>query len=76
LASTVAVLGQADVLTDAGGAMARWIWVSLSYATFGLGIKDGRVVEAAPIARWAIGKPERQVADFYRRKGAEFAAVP
>jgi hypothetical protein len=49
-----------------------WIWVSLNYATFGLRVEEGVVVDAAPIARWAIGKTERQVADYYRRRGARF----
>lgn len=54
----------------------RWVWVSLPYATFGLGIRQGVVVEAAPIARrYALGKPERQVADHYRRKGAVFQTL-
>lgn len=50
----------------------RWIWVSVSYATFALCVRNGRIVEAPPIARWAIGRDERDVADFYRRKGAIF----
>lgn len=50
----------------------RWIWVSLPYATFALAVEAGRVVQAAPIAGWAIGQPEHRVADFYRRRGAEF----
>jgi len=54
----------------------RWIWVSLPYATFALAARDGLVVDAAPIARWSIGKPEQQVADYYRRKGAEFRPLP
>lgn len=49
-----------------------WIWVSLSYATFGIRVEKGIVVEAAPIARWAVGKPEGFVADYFRRKGARF----
>lgn len=53
----------------------RWIWVSLPHATFAVVIRDGRVVDAAPIARWAVGKPERQVADYWRRKGARFAPL-
>ena len=32
-----------------------WVWVSLSYATFGLRVEHGRVVEAPPIARWTVG---------------------
>jgi hypothetical protein len=53
----------------------RWIWVSLTYATFAIVVRDGRVVDAAPIARWAVGRPERRVADYYRRKGAQFASL-
>ena len=49
-----------------------WIWVSSHYATFGIAVRDGIVVDAAPIARWAIGKPEGYVAGYYRRKGAVF----
>jgi hypothetical protein len=52
-----------------------WIWVSLPYATFAVVTRDGRVIDAAPIARWAIGKPEQQVADYFRRKGATFARL-
>lgn len=55
---------------------ARWIWVSLPYATFGLAVKAGQVVDAAPIARWAIGKPESTVAAYYRKRGAEFREIP
>ncbi|WP_188189654.1 hypothetical protein [Nonomuraea sp. SYSU D8015] len=38
--------------------------------TFAIVVRDGRVVDAAPIARWAVGKPEQRVSDYYRRKGA------
>jgi hypothetical protein len=50
----------------------RCIWVSLPHATFGLVVRAGKVIDAAPIARWAVGKDERYVADYYRRKGAAF----
>jgi hypothetical protein len=53
----------------------RWIWVSMPYATFGIVTRGGRVVDAAPIARWAIGKPEGQVAGYFRRKGAVFETL-
>ena len=52
-----------------------WVWVSLPYATFGIEVRDGRVVDAAPIARWAIGKSEQYVANYYRRKGARFVKL-
>lgn len=53
----------------------KWVWVSLPYATFGLGIEDGKIVEAPPIARWVIGKSEMWVASYYRRKGATFIVL-
>lgn len=56
--------------------LAGWVWVSLPWATFGLEVQDGHVVDAAPIARWAIGKPEADVAAYYRRRGAQFARLP
>lgn len=51
------------------------IWVDLPYACFGLIVRGGRVVDAAPIARWSVGKDERFVADYYRKKGARFVRV-
>jgi hypothetical protein len=55
--------------TDVSG---KLIHVSLPYATFGLICRNGTVVQAPPIARWAIGKTEAAVADYYRRRGATF----
>lgn len=31
-------------------------YISLSYATFGIETKDNIITEAAPIAKWMIGK--------------------
>ena len=50
-------------------------WVSLPYATFGIITDAGRVVDAAPIARWTIGKPDRYVYSYYLRKGADLQVV-
>lgn len=53
------------------------IWVSVpGFATFGLVVAGGKVVDAAPISRWAIGHPERRVADYWRRRGATFVRLP
>lgn len=49
----------------------RWIWVSLPYATFAIIVSGGVVVDAAPIARKSIGRPEREVTDYYRSRDAE-----
>jgi hypothetical protein len=50
----------------------RWIWVSLPQATFAIITHHGKVVEAAPIAQWLVGKDEREVAKYLRSKGAVF----
>jgi hypothetical protein len=54
--------------------MERYFWISLPYATFGVGVTGGRVTSAAPIAAWALGK-EASVLSFYRRKGAEIVEI-
>lgn len=52
------------------------IWVTARWATFGLVVREGRVVEAAPICRWALGEREGTVADWLRQRGARFERVP
>lgn len=54
----------------------RWVRVSLPYATFALGCDEGKVVVAPPIAKWTLGRDEREVSEFYRSKGAEFTNLP
>ena len=51
----------------------RCIWVSLPHATFGLIISGGRITDTAPIAKWAIGRDEREVSAYFRKRGAQFA---
>lgn len=48
----------------------RLIWVSLSYACYGLIVDGGRVVAAPPIAAWMIGRDEVYVAHWLRARGA------
>lgn len=54
----------------------RLIWVSLPRATFGIVIRDGRVVDGAPYARGRglrlVGMDERDAAEKLRRMGATF----
>jgi len=54
----------------------RCIWVCLPYATFGLFSHDGKIIAAAPIAAWTVGRSERDVAAYFRRRGAKFRDVP
>jgi hypothetical protein len=53
----------------------RWIWVSLPHATYGLAVDGGKVVTAAPIGWWAVGKDEQYVADYLRRRGARLVPL-
>lgn len=52
------------------------IWVKVPWATFGLIVRDGRVVDAAPIGKWAIGQTEQAVAEYLRHRGATFVRLP
>ena len=54
--------------------MERTFWISLPYATFGVGVTDGIVTSTAPIAKWARGKPAGVLA-VYRRKGADIVEI-
>jgi hypothetical protein len=47
------------------------LWVSLPWATFGLVCRRGQVVEAAPIARYAIGWSIDQAVTYFASRGAE-----
>lgn len=56
--------------------MRRWVWVSLPYATYGVEHDGERVVDAAPIAAWMIGRPVGGVAAWLDRKGARVVPLP
>jgi hypothetical protein len=47
-----------------------WYWISTTKATFGVGVRDGRVEGAAPIAAWTIGKKWSWVRGYYKSRGA------
>lgn len=53
------------------------LWVSVPFATFGVEVDDaGRIVEAAPIVRWSVGRPHDVVVRWARRKrGQRFAWI-
>lgn len=54
----------------------EWIWVSLPWATFGLVVRAGKIVDAAPIAAWCVGGEERSIAAYWRKRGAVFQRLP
>ena len=46
------------------------VHVELPEACFGFEVNDqGVIVNAAPIARWTLGRRDRQVVAYYRRGG-------
>jgi hypothetical protein len=46
-----------------------WIWVSLPYATFGIKVENKRVVDAAPIGYWMMGKDTQFIRSWVAKKG-------
>jgi hypothetical protein len=58
----------------------RVIWVSLPRATFGIIVRDGRVVDGAPYARGRglrlVGMNERKAVEKLRRLGAKLKPLP
>jgi hypothetical protein len=52
-----------------------WIWVSLSYASFGIRVDSQRVVDAAPIGRWMIGKDTKFIRDWILKKGGTWECI-
>lgn len=47
------------------------IRITLPWVCFGMLVMGGRVVKAAPIAHWCIGKPVDDVTAYWRRRGAK-----
>lgn len=55
----------------------RWlVRVVQPHAVFGLVVFDGLIIEAAPIAAWAVGRRGRQVVRYFRDRGAEVQFIP
>ncbi len=50
--------------------------ITQAQACFGLVIIGGRIVRAAPIAGWTLGKQGRAVATYYQRRGAVVEVHP
>lgn len=52
-----------------------WVLVFLPHSNFGLRVAGGVVVEAPPLADWALGLPAARVLSYYLSRGASFARV-
>ena len=55
--------------------MTRLLQVDTGYACFGVVVRNGIVVEAAPIAKWAVGKSLADVVEHFKRKRAKVLEV-
>lgn len=56
--------------------MSELVWVNAPHFCAGLHIEGGWCYEAAPILRWAIGKPWREIQRYFSRKGYEVVVMP
>jgi hypothetical protein len=55
--------------------MRKHIWVSLPYATFGIEVEGGIVVEAAPIGYWMIGKDTQFIREWITKKNGRWEVL-
>lgn len=53
----------------------KTIWVNLPYATFGIEVRGGVVIDAAPIAHWMIGKQTSFIREWVARKGGRWEVL-
>jgi len=52
-----------------------WVLVLLPHSNFGFRVEKGVVVEAPPLADWALGMSAVRVLSYYLARGAKFARV-
>lgn len=50
--------------------MTYLVRVDSGFACFGFDVVDGIVTRCAPITRWALGEPGRDVVAYWRKRGA------
>ena len=50
--------------------LTRTFWVDIGYACYGIIAENGRVIDAAPIASWMIGRTLKEIRPFLVRKRA------
>jgi hypothetical protein len=53
----------------------KWIWVSLPYATFGILVDGGKVIDAAPIANWMKGKDTHSIREWINKKNGTWKVL-
>jgi hypothetical protein len=53
--------------------MSGWYWLSTERMTIGAEVRDGLIVNAAPIARKFIGQPSKNLGTWLRNQGGFMA---
>lgn len=53
----------------------KTVWVNLPYATFGIEVDGGRVVDAAPIGKWMIGKETSAIRKWIASKNGKWQVL-
>jgi len=46
-------------------------WIDVNYACYGIIVKNGIIIEAPPIAKWATGKSFKEFQRFVQRKNGK-----
>jgi len=49
--------------------------IVLSYACFGIVVRNGTIIAAAPIAKWSVGKKLNTMVQYVRRKNGQIHTV-
>jgi hypothetical protein len=57
------------------GDVMNGIWVSTSYFTCGLIVDRGRVTDAAPIMKWAVGKKTSDVLEWIKKHDGSYEMI-
>lgn len=55
--------------------MINWFVIDIPYAYFAIAIKDGKLVDAAPIAKWALGKTQDYFFNWVKKKGGRIIKI-
>ena len=50
-------------------------WINLSYACFGIIVKNNKVVETAPIGKWMIKKDISFIVNWIKKKKGEIKNI-
>lgn len=56
-------------------ANSKWIRVVVPYAVYAIQVEGGVVIDAAPIARWMIGKDTRFIREWITKKGGTWEVL-